>query len=366
MDSNTPMRLPEVDASLQQLGEALAGTLGGDGVGGGLALPAGRDIDEASMLLGATALLHTLGLVGRGADNTFVTRARFARFAMASIIRMLGRGQSILKDVRDADASEYLISLTSALEKGRVAAAGSLERVDPVHERRIVNVLLKGRQIRRGRREEVYLHILHPEWRQYHLLGMSRSRDDISDEEIVTRIMSELLEVSPDRYSLDTTFNPPEILHKAISATTGAVTEYGVRLFRLRHLAGKLAFPKNQRDRFRWFTWYEIQQGQGIQGEPIMTVTTKILNAAVADGTAINVNDSDDLRSTFRIRDEVLNRVSFGTLALIISLLVLAVVCWVLTGIQDDTLDKMDKWGSVLSAVLGAAALGLSAIALRK
>ena len=165
MDNRSPILPAGVDTRLQSLAQQLTVLLDNDGIGAGVLSSAGGD-DRIATWSGALFLLQAVGLVDRGADERFVVRSRFARLALASIIRMLNQGHSILKDVREADASEYLVSLTSALEQGRVAGAGSLERVDPIHQRRIVNVLLKGRQIRRGKRVDVYLHILHPEWRQ--------------------------------------------------------------------------------------------------------------------------------------------------------------------------------------------------------
>jgi hypothetical protein len=197
------------------------------------------------------------------------------------------------------------------------------------------------------------------------LVGISQARDEQRDEELAHTALQELGLVRA-RYRLDATFNPPEIESVDLSAASGALTRYTYRVFRVESLSGRLERPETRSEELRWFTWDEIQQGRGANGEPIMRVTATIMAEIDAKRLPVSVSEAADFRPKVRIGDEILNRISYGQIGGVLSLLALSLFFLFIPGLESDTLDRLDKYASILSAVFGAAGLVVAVLALRR
>jgi len=160
------------------------------------------------------------------------------------------------------------------------------------------------------------MHVYHPEWKRYHLVGLSHKDDSKTDEEIAELALKLQVGLMPDQYNLDPVFSPPEIKLKRISATSGALTEYTFRLMAVKEIRVKLRLRKlvNEgkfdRDWFRWFTWEEIKQRESDHGEPIMFSTPPVMEKVDLDSVLLSAPGADDVRRDVRIGTELGNRFS--------------------------------------------------------
>ena len=255
---------------------------------------------QEATLMGALVILHGMGLICIDADDKVGGTSRYACYALGSLSRFLSVPVPAASKPVDDMEREYLVSLTKALEFARVENA----QVDhaPLHSRRIVNVLVKSRQIRRWKVQEVYLHVYHPQWKQYHLVGLSHKDDSRTDEQIVELAMQNQVGLMPDQYRLDPTFNPSEVTLKRISATSGALTEYTLRLIAVKEIRVRLRLQKwvkekkFEQDWFRWFTWEEIRQRESYQGEPIMFSTPLVMEKVDLSSVPLSAPNAEDVR----------------------------------------------------------------------
>jgi hypothetical protein len=280
-------------------------------------MPGDTDAQEA-ILMGALAVLRGMGLICVDAHGNVSGISRYAYYALGSLSRFLSASVPVADKPMDKREQDYLLSLTKALESMRVEKAQVNEQ--PLHSRRIVNVLIKSRQIRDWRVQDVYLHVYHPEWKQYHLVGLSHKDDSKTDEEIAGLALKLQVGLMPDQYSLDPAFNPREIKLKRISATSGALTEYTFRLMAVKRIRVKLRLrkliseKKFDRDWFRWFTWEEIKQRESEQGEAIMFSTPLVMEEVDPDSIPFSAPGADDVRRDVRIGREFGNRFSYEPL----------------------------------------------------
>lgn len=133
----------------------------------------------------------------------------------------------------------------------------------------------------------------------------------------------------PDQYDLDPVFNPREIKFKRISATSGALTEYTLRLMAVKEIQAKLRLQKlikegkSDRDWFRWFTWEEIKQRESDQGEPIMFSTPIVMEGVDRSSILLSAPSADDVRAGVRIGKEISNRFTHKQLLAFVTALVL-------------------------------------------
>lgn len=262
-------------------------------------MPGDPDTQKAT-LMGALAILRGMGLVCIDAHGGVKGISRHARFALGSLGKFLSASVPAADERVGDKERDYLISLTKVLESARVENA----QVDKgsLHSRRIVNVLVKSRQIRHWKAQDIYLHVYHPQWKEYHLVGLSHKDDSRSDEEITQMALQRQVGLMPDQYVLDPTFNPSEVTDRRISATSGALTEYTYALkavkevrikLRLRELIEKGEFDP---DWFRWFTWEEIKRRESKQGEPIMFSIATLMTQEELSAIPIRAANADDVR----------------------------------------------------------------------
>ena len=237
---------------------------------------------------------------------------REACFALGSLSKFLLADVSATDEPTNGIERNYLVNLTKALETMRTENL----KVDqePLHRRRIVNVLIKGRQIRHWRLQSVYLHVYHNQWRQYHLVGLSHKDSSIDDEEIAKLALARQVGLEDDQYELDTAFNPTEVTFTQISATSGALTEYTVKLMSMKKLRVRLELCKLMSEKrldqqfFRWFTWEEIQRHESEHGEPIMLSTPEVMTGLDLNAIPTVALGEDDVRRPVSVTQELSSR----------------------------------------------------------
>jgi hypothetical protein len=257
----------------------------------------GDPYTQECILMGAFAILRGMGLIYIDTNGRVKGISRHACYVLGSLGKFLSASVPAADEVVCDKERDYLIILTKALESARMENV----QVDhePLHSRRIVNVLIKSRQIRHWMPQDVYLHVYHRQWKEYHLVGLSYKDDSKTDEEIAQLALEKQVGLEPDQYVLDPAFNPPEVTDKRISATSGALTEY---TYCLRVVKEVLIKPRLQRlikenkfdrDWFRWFTWEEMKERKSEQGEPIMFSIATVMKQE--DLGAIPVVSADDV-----------------------------------------------------------------------
>jgi hypothetical protein len=283
-----------------------------------------------STLVGALAILYGMGLIDVNERGEVKVTSRHANFALGSLGKFLNASIPAVDGPVGDIERDYLVGLTQALESLRMEKPQVNDA--PLHSRKIVNVLIKSRQTRRWKAQDVYLHVYHPQWKQYHLVGLSHKDDSKKDQEIAAIALKRQVGLMPDQYSLDPVFNPPEMKIKRISATSGAFTEYIYRLMVVKEVKISLKLhqlieeKKFDRDWFRWFTWEEIRQGESYQGEPIMFSTPIILEGVDLGTIPLSAPKADDVRATVRIGKELGYRFTFKQMLAVTSLLVVLVL----------------------------------------
>jgi hypothetical protein len=328
-------------------------------------LPGDSDVQEA-MPMGAFAILRGMGLIQMDSQGRVRVTSRHACYALGSLSKFLKATASAVDEHAYKDKERaYLVSLTKALESVREEKAQVSH--EPLHARRIVNVLIKSRQVRHWRTQDVYLHVYHPQWKAYHLVGLSHKDGSKTDEEIAHLALQKQVSLMPDQYTLDPIFNPPGITARRISATSGALTEYTYRLLAVKEIRVKLKLrklvedKKFDRDWFRWFTWEEIKQRESDQGEPIMFSTPLVLEAVDRSAIPLSAPNADDMRAGVHIVREFGNRFTYKQLVALatalVVLLLLQFVPYVLSwlGRPDPRLDNLSNIAQIIGTLIALA-----------
>lgn len=300
--------------------------------------------------------------------------SRSAYFTLASFAKYLEAGVPIVSKPISHDEKEYLTSFTKILESIR----STRKDVDnkPIHRRRIINILIKSRQNRQGRKQDVFLHAYHPQWGAYHLIGLSRKKELETDKTLIEMAMDKQLNMSKDQYEIDNNFNPREFVIEHISETSGALTEYTYRLFRVEKFASRLALKelvekaqteakiKNTKARFdnnsfRWFTVSEIAEGQSIYGEKIMFSSKYLLDKYNLAQTPVNAPDADDMRYRISLSTELGNRISITFVVVSVGFVILSLLVFLFTheilsflGTPNTYLDNLSQLARIINPVL--------------
>lgn len=272
-----------------------------------------------NILRSALILLKTMGLISIDNNGNVRATSRYAHFALGSLSKFLSSSVSVADEPVAEDEERVLISLTQALETARRDKKSLFRSEDQsyLHHRRIVNVIVKGRQLRKGVETDVYLHVYHPDWREYHLVGLSHKDDTKSDDELAQLALEKQVGLKPSEYVIDPLLNPKEVeIPPLISRTSGVLTKYTfcVRVLKevsvplkLREWMETGKFPLGW---FRWFTWEEIRQRESYQGEPIMFSTPEVMKEIDLSSLPVSAAKAEDARRRIGIRDELGRRFS--------------------------------------------------------
>lgn len=163
---------------------------------------------------------------------------------------------------------KYIVAYTKALEEARLQSKDIDQK--PIHSRKIVNIVIPRRQLRAGKLELVYLCILHDEWRQFHLVGVSDQGDsEKSDSNLIKIALKEQLNLEQNQYKILEGFSfSDNKIEPEISETNGALTKYEYQVYAMRditvpdlnkHLL-QLSNNKENDNLFRWFTIDEARE----------------------------------------------------------------------------------------------------------
>ena len=279
---------------------------------------------------GGLDILKTLGLLTIDAGRNVQATSRYAHFAIGSLSKFLDSSVCVVDVPINKDEEKYLIDLTSSLEFIRTEVKKDSVDQAPLHYRRIVNVIVKGRQIRNGKETDVYLHVYHPEWQAYHLVGLSHKNINETDDEVARKAMKKQLGLEPDQYELDNSFNPKDKEKVEISKTSGARTKYTYVLravkkinieLKLKKWVGEGKFQENW---FRWFTWEEIKERKSFQNEPIIFSTPLVLESIDLESLPLSAIKSEDARKHTSIRHELYQRFTINQAYLLVFLITLS------------------------------------------
>jgi hypothetical protein len=322
--------------------------------------------EREAMLVATLAVLRGMGLIEVGMHGEVKAISRQACFALGSLGKFMSASVPVVEGHIDPQERDYLRKLTGALESMRVENV----RVDnePIHHRRIVNILVKSRQVRCWRMQDVYLHIYHPQWKEYHLVGLSHKDGSKTDEEIAKLALEKQVGLMPYQFHLDRDFNPPEAVVRCISATSGAFTEYTFRLIAVKAVEGKLELRRLieedhrfDHDWFRWFTWKEIQNRRSEQGEPIMFSTPIIMEQVDLGSIPVSAPKADDVRPPIGALNELSCRLTrrqlfaFAGFLVALALLQFALRAATFLDRQSSVLDNLSNIADIVSAVLALA-----------
>jgi hypothetical protein len=280
--------------------------------------PKGDD-SAKSLILGALNVFYIMGILVIDSDGYVRTTSREAHFALRSLSKYLKASTPIVNEPVSEDEKQYLVQLTKSFETMRTEERLGKSPL-PLHSRRIVNVLIKGRQLRGARYKDVFLHVYHPKWEEYHLVGLSHKDDSKTDEELVALAMQQQVGLNADQYIMDSMINPKEVTAELISATNGVLTQYTISLkvvkkikiaLKLKKWVNDGKFDKNW---FRWFTWDEIQQRESGRGERIMFSTSLMMSKLDLDPIPVSTVKADDARLYSGIVSELGCRLSYRQL----------------------------------------------------
>ena len=279
---------------------------------------------------GALDILKVFGLITIDEKMNIQAVSRYAHFAIGSLSKFLEASICVVDEPVNKEEDKYLIELTSLLEEMRTEVKKEVLDQTPLHYRRIVNVIVKGKQIRRGKQADVYLHVFHPEWQAYHLVGLSLKNTNETDDDVARKAIGKQLGLKPDQYELDQVFNPKDIETIEISRTSGALTKYTFALrvakkinvqLKLKQWMENGKFPK---DWFRWFTWEEIRERKSFQNETIMFSTPIVLENIDIQSLPVSAPNSEDARVRAGIREELAQRFTLKQIGSIFVLFVLS------------------------------------------
>ncbi|MCW1967664.1 MAG: hypothetical protein KIH69_006030 [Anaerolineae bacterium] len=229
-----------------------------------------------------------LGIFRIENEDVIRVTSRSSYFVIGSLTKFF-KNTSGLKIRFSTDAERnFSIGFTKILEELREHSSSILEK-DPIHNRSITNVLIKGKQIRNYQVVDVFLFALHPEWDEYHLIGASnKPYPPINVSEEIEDAMKTQLGLSKNLYKIEPTIIPPVKVVDMVSKTTGAFTryEYTLRVIdslnvdineHLKQLLKEKRLDVNGRvvniNTYRWFDQTEIEKCSGRNNEKIMKST---------------------------------------------------------------------------------------------
>lgn len=383
-DSRTPLPAEQLSAALEKIvGAGMPhvndkGTqpLPGIPISELVTMSADESAPTVVALRMALALLTSIGLIVRRETDVFGASNRYALFALASFAKLLRGCVTVTGQLSHKDMEHYLTSITKALEKARIMSACADQ--SPIHSRRMVSVIIRGTQARDFIDRDVFLFVLHPEWKQYHLVGLSDKGEPTATEAWTIRTaMTRQLNLEPEQYVVMDAFRPEEqSLAPQISETSGALTKYSFRLRAIKeikvdlnqHLAAVAADKTNPPEMFRWFTMMEITNQRGRNGEPIMSSTIALLRNMDIDTIPRLRRPVKDQFGRPSITDAAGNRISirrhwplivmvFASLITVLGLNILASA-----SPQDFLLTRVASVSSIVQGLLALIAASIASV----
>lgn len=288
------------------------------------------DLASPEALLGALAVLYGMNAIQ--IENGLIRpTTKSACFLLGSVGKYLELSNT--PETSQEELQTNLCLLTEVYERAR-RESHTVDR-DPIHRRRIVNLVIKKRMRRDFREQDVYLHVYHPKWKAYHLIGLGQKKPEETDAVLISKAMSIRLGLMAQDYEVSTTFNPSDLSLIEISQTNGALTEYTFHTVFVKSIARTLDFgelTKADKGPFRWFTMEEINRRCGSQGEPIMFSTPVIMrhiqetDITVANRLPLTRVRATDIKSLTSLRSELGRRLTSRQLFALVVLPVTLVI----------------------------------------
>ena len=238
------------------------------------------------ILQGALSILHILGLIRVASDGLVMITSRHANFTLGSLSKFL----AVAIPATYSDHAKYptksIVNFNKNLEAIRIKIAG----VDkaPLHEREVINLIIKGQQRRTTGLEDVYLCVHREDWNQYHLVGWSREADE-SDQEVAENAMYEHLKIKPGNYNLSLPAGSDDATLTIVSVSNGVLTKYTFHPM----IVTSLDFSDVTQDpKCQWFTWDEIRREKKLVKQGDDFIVLKIM-----EGTPLVMKKVGDLDS---------------------------------------------------------------------
>lgn len=321
MTTPIPSNINNLVSNTSDLGKALMALFesGGNGTPCSMNITELLKIAESmniDSMIGTIKILSILGIIVIDNNGFVRTTGKYARFALGSLSKFLICSLPVVTqpDI-DADEERYMTQITSALETVRRNKIG----ISPIYFVDIVNVIIKGKQIRKYREKEVYLHIYHPDWEAYHLIGLGK-RVERSLEELAHRALEVKLKLQPHQYAFEPSLNPDTVSYTDISGSHGAITKYTInakviKSFELdlnSHLKKLIENPNNNihEATFRWFTIEEIIRGISDDQERIMPSTPLLMQTLDLKFVREAAGKVAHMQKRVKIGEELSNRLN--------------------------------------------------------
>ncbi len=377
-----PSNIEQLVSDTSDLGNALK-TLFQNGVNGGpstihitelLEIAQSMNLDS---VIGALKILFILGIIEVDNNGVVRIRGKYSRFALGSLSDFLSRSLPVASqpDV-DADEERYMTQFTNALEIVRRDKIG----MSPQYSVEIVNVIIKGKQIRNFKEKEVYLHYYHPKWKAYHLIGLGK-RTEATTGELAHKAMEVKLNLQPHQYSFDPSLNPEPTSYIGISKSHGAITKYLINAKIVRsfsfnlnsHIKNLINDPLNgiHDSTFKWFTKEEIEEGISENLDEIMPSTPILiskLDLNIIKGAAGKV---DHLGKHISIWKYFRNRIKIKTAIIFVALTIFFLIIPFFTEelialFVDKNIPVLENFSNSFQIISNIAALISSLIGYKK
>ena len=233
-------------------------------------------------LFSILSFLAILGFIEIGDDNDVVISSKYPNLAISAIKARVDLALSVSHNLRDTEKKRFFRDFTKNLEFVRKELNGEEK---PIHTREMVNIIIRGKKIKNWKFRDVFLHILHPDWHEYHLIGLGK-RGESSTDALVHKAINLRLGLEQTNYDIDPNIKPPVIEFLAISKSQGALTQYRIhtrvvkklKLDLNKHLKALIKDnAKYSLDSFKWFSMEEINQ-RIVNGMSVMESTARVLN----------------------------------------------------------------------------------------
>ena len=225
------------------------------------------------------ALLNTMAIISINNDGGVKATSRPARFLLGSLSKFCQA--TAIPEIDTRRVSEPVFrDLTEMYERARRNSSPDTEvDKEPLHKRRILNLIIKRRRTRNWREQDEYLFVYHDRWKAYHLIGLGQKHGE-TEEELIAKTMRQRLQLTENDYEVEQTIRPEIFSLTEFSQTNGALTEYSYVVRYVKEIKTTLHLDRLSRQgvgRYRWFTLNEIKMKEGIRGEKILFSTDKVL-----------------------------------------------------------------------------------------
>jgi hypothetical protein len=284
-------------------------------------------------LYGALAVLYSMGVIQLGPRRLRAASRNAAHF-LGSLSRFMEHSAQAIQDPEDR--LRLYSQLVKVYERARLRwdqEAGIDQR--PLHHCHVVNVVIRAEVVRDWERKPAYLHVYHPEWRAYHLVGLgvdgSPERSLERDKDVAREALQHFLGLEPPQYEFDETINPDVMYLDKMSETSGAFTHYTYRVLVASRIDATLSATDHlceEHGTFRWFTWEEIERGRGRNNEAIMFSTLPVMRQIPVDSIQPSPISVDDVGQPTDIAGAIGARFTGKQLLIVPGALVFLLLVW--------------------------------------